>query len=42
MRVEGEMPFRRIAEELNIPLGTALTWMRTATAKLKNMLGGLT
>ena len=40
MRIEGELSFREIAEELDVPIGTALTWMRTATTKLKDMLGG--
>ena len=40
MRVEGELSFREIAAELAIPLGTALTWMRSATLKLRKMLGG--
>ena len=40
MRVEGGLSFREIADELAIPLGTALTWMRSATLKLKRMLGG--
>lgn len=40
LRIEAEMPFREIAEELRVPLGTALTWMRTATLKLKESLGG--
>ena len=40
MRVEGEMEFKDIAAELNIPLGTALTWMRRATEELKQILGG--
>ena len=40
MRVEGELSFREIAAELAIPLGTALTWMRSATTKLRKMLGG--
>ena len=40
MRIEGEMGFKDIAEELNIPLGTALTWMRRATEELKQKLGG--
>ena len=39
LRIEGEMPFKDIATALNVPLGTALTWMRTATLKLKEMLG---
>lgn len=41
MRIEGEVPFKDIAAELGVPLGTALTWMRTATLKLKEMLGGI-
>ena len=40
MRVEGGLSFREIATELAIPLGTALTWMRSATLKLRRMLGG--
>ena len=40
MRIEGEMEFKDIAAELNIPLGTALTWMRRATEELKQKLGG--
>ena len=40
MRIEGEMEFKDIAAELNIPLGTALTWMRRATEELKRKLGG--
>ena len=40
LRIEAEMPFKEIAEELRIPLGTALTWMRTATLHLKKKLGG--
>ena len=35
LRVEGGLQFREIAEELSVPLGTALTWMRTATIRLK-------
>jgi RNA polymerase sigma-70 factor (ECF subfamily) len=41
MRVEGGLAFREIAEDLGIPLGTALTWMRTATLSLRKMLGGM-
>lgn len=41
MRIEGDMSFKEIAAEMSIPLGTALTWMRTATQKLRNMLGGM-
>ncbi len=41
MRIEGDMSFREIAAELDVPLGTALTWMRTATLKLREMLGGV-
>jgi RNA polymerase sigma-70 factor (ECF subfamily) len=40
MRGEAGLSFREIADELAIPLGTALTWMRSATLKLKRMLGG--
>jgi len=40
LRLEAEMPFREIAAELHVPLGTALTWMRTATLHLKKTLGG--
>ena len=40
MRIEGELSFKEIASELGVPLGTALTWMRTATMRLKKMLGG--
>ena len=39
MRIEGDLAFREIAAELGVPLGTALTWMRTATQKLREMLG---
>lgn len=39
LRIEGEMEFKEIAAELGIPLGTALTWMRKATQKLKAVLG---
>ncbi|MBQ6914215.1 MAG: sigma-70 family RNA polymerase sigma factor [Kiritimatiellae bacterium] len=40
MRIEGELAFKDIAAELGVPLGTALTWMRTATIRLREMLGG--
>ncbi|MGN0833994.1 MAG: RNA polymerase sigma factor [Kiritimatiellia bacterium] len=40
MRIEGELSFREIAEELGIPLGTALTWMHVATVRLRKSLGG--
>ena len=39
MRIEGGLAFREIADELGIPLGTALTWMRSATQRLRKMLG---
>ena len=39
LRIEGDLAFREIAAELGVPLGTALTWMRTATQKLREMLG---
>lgn len=35
MRIEGELSFAEIAEELGIPLGTALSWMNRATKTLK-------
>ena len=38
LRIEGELPFKEIAEELAIPLGTALTRMRTATDSLRKLL----
>jgi len=40
LRLEAEMSFREIAGELHVPLGTALTWMRTATLHLRKKLGG--
>ena len=39
LRIEGDLAFREIAAELGIPLGTALTWMRAATQRLRKMLG---
>lgn len=39
MRIEGGLSFREIAASMGIPLGTALTWMRTATKRLEKMLG---
>lgn len=39
MRIEGELTFQQIADLLDVPLGTVLTWMRTATMKLKKILG---
>lgn len=41
MRIEGEMPFKEIAATMGVPLGTALTWMHVATARLKKMIGGV-
>lgn len=38
MRVEGQLAFREIAEELGLPLGTVLTWMRRATIALRKKL----
>lgn len=38
MRIEAELPFKEIALALGVPIGTALTWMRTATLKLKEIL----
>lgn len=40
MRIEGELPFKEIAQELGVPLGTVLTWMHTATQFLKRKIGG--
>ena len=40
MRIEAELTFQEIAEELGVPLGTVLTWMRRAMARLKRVLGG--
>ena len=40
LRVEAEMEFKDIAVELDIPLGTALTWMNLATKELKRKFGG--
>ena len=39
LRIEGELKFQEIADELEVPLGTVLTWMRSATARLKKTLG---
>lgn len=41
MRVEAELSFREIAETMDIPIGTALTWMQSAKVKLKKILGRL-
>lgn len=38
MRVEGELTFKEIAAQLDLPLGTVLTRMRTATIRLRNEL----
>lgn len=40
LRIEGELPFKEIAAQLGVPLGTALTWMHAATKRLKEMMGG--
>ena len=40
MRVAGGVAFRGVAAALAVPIGTALTWMRSATLKLRKMLGG--
>ena len=40
MRVEAELTFQEIADSLEMPLGTVLTWMRTATLRLKENLEG--
>ncbi len=41
LRIEGELAFREIADELKLPLGTVLTRMRRATNRLKEQLGGV-
>ena len=38
LRLEAELPFRDIAEELGIPVGTALTWMHVAAEHLRRRL----
>lgn len=38
LRVEAELTFAEIAESLQLPLGTVLTRMRTATERLKTVL----
>lgn len=38
LRVEAELTFAEIAESLQLPLGTVLTRMRTATERLKAIL----
>lgn len=38
LRMEGELTFREVAEELGVPLGTALTWMHVATKGLRKIL----
>lgn len=38
MRIHDGLKFREIAEELNLPLGTVLTRMRSALQKLRNEL----
>lgn len=38
LRLEGELTFQEIADELEVPLGTVLTWMRVATEALKRKL----
>lgn len=38
LRVEAELTFAEIAESLQLPLGTVLTRMRTATERLKAVL----
>lgn len=40
MRIEGELTFQEIADAMNAPLGSVLTWMRTATETLKKRLKG--
>ena len=38
LRIEGELSFQEIADELGVPLGTVLSWMRRATMKLKKIV----
>ena len=38
LRLEAELPFREIAGELGIPVGTALNWMHVATEQLRRRL----
>jgi len=38
-RFYDDLTFREIADRLQIPLGTALTRVRAAILKLKNLLG---
>lgn len=39
LRIEAELSFSEIAEQLGVPMGTALGWMRAATAQMKKRLG---
>ena len=39
MRIEAELTFQEIADEMGVPIGTVLTWMRQATLKMKKSLG---
>ena len=39
MRIEAELSFKEIADTLGVPIGTALTWMHSAKANLKKILG---
>lgn len=39
LRIEAGLKYEAIAAELGVPLGTALTWMRTATRLLRKRLG---
>ena len=36
MRIHDDLTFQQIADQLNIPIGTALTRMRRALEKLRN------
>lgn len=40
MRIEGELTFQEIADAMRAPLGSVLTWMRTATETLAKRLKG--
>lgn len=38
LRIDDDLTFEQIAVRMNIPLGTALTWMRRATQRLRTEL----
>lgn len=41
MRIEGELTFQEIADQLRLPIGTVLSRMHAATLRLKKMLKGV-